>query len=99
MADYLEAEWWPCRPNSDVALMLGIAYTLVANDLHDKDFLESCCVGFDRFLPYLLAKRTALPRMRMGRAVIRDSRAEHRGDRAPDGGGTLPDRNQLVFAA
>ena len=56
MADYLEAEWWPCRPNSDVALMLGIAYTLVANDLHDKDFLESCCVGFDRFLPYLLGE-------------------------------------------
>ena len=54
MADYLDAQWWPCRPNSDVAIMLGIAHTLVANDLHDKTFLDGYCVGFERFLPYLM---------------------------------------------
>ena len=53
MADYLDAEWWPCRPNSDVAVMLGIAHTLVANGLHDREFLDRYCTGFDRFLPYL----------------------------------------------
>ena len=54
MADYLDAEWWPCRPNSDVAVMLGIAHTLVANNLQDKRFLDTYCTGFERFLPYLM---------------------------------------------
>ena len=54
MADYLDAQWWPCRPNSDVAVMLGMAHTLVANNLHDRQFLDSCCTGFERFVPYLM---------------------------------------------
>jgi len=52
--DFLEAEWVAPRPNTDVALMLGIAHTLVKGDLHDKAFLEKYCDGFDRFLPYLM---------------------------------------------
>ena len=55
-ADYLDAEWWAARPNSDVAIMLGLAHTLVKNDLHDLQFLSKYCVGFDKFLPYLLGK-------------------------------------------
>lgn len=47
------AEWLAPRPGSDVALMLGLAHTLVAEGLHDADFLERCCVGFDRFRAYL----------------------------------------------
>ncbi len=54
MADYLEAKWCPCRPNSDVAIMLGIAHALVVNNLYDRDFLDDYCTGFDRFLPYLM---------------------------------------------
>ena len=60
MADYLDAEWWPCRPNSDVALMLGMAHTLVANDLHDKQFLDKYCTGFERFLPYLMGEEDGI---------------------------------------
>jgi biotin/methionine sulfoxide reductase len=55
-ADFLEAEWLAPRPNTDVALMLGLAHTLVAEELHDRDFLERCCVGFDRFAEYLRDK-------------------------------------------
>ena len=60
MADYLDAHWWPCRPNSDVAIMLGIAHTLVANDWHDKTFLDGYCVGFERFLPYLMGDEDSI---------------------------------------
>ncbi len=49
----LGAEWLAPRPNTDVAAMLGLAHTLHAEGLHDRAFLESHCVGFDRFLPYL----------------------------------------------
>ena len=60
MADYLDAEWWPCRPNSDVAVMLGMAHTLVANNLHDKQFLDTYCTGFERFLPYLMGEEDGI---------------------------------------
>ena len=49
----LGARWLPVRPNSDTALMLGLAHTLVAEDLHDRAFLERYCVGFERFRAYL----------------------------------------------
>ncbi|MDH3317629.1 MAG: molybdopterin-dependent oxidoreductase [Gammaproteobacteria bacterium] len=53
VADFLNADWWPVRPNADVALMLGLAHTLHSEELHDKDFLESHCVGYDTFAQYL----------------------------------------------
>jgi len=51
-----QAEWIACRPNSDTALMLACAWQLVADDRHDKEILARCCVGFERFLPYLLGE-------------------------------------------
>lgn len=46
-------EWLPIRPNTDTALLLAVAYVLQDEGLHDKAFLDTHCVGFDRFLPYL----------------------------------------------
>jgi len=59
---FIEPEWWACRPNSDVAIMLGLAHTLVEEDLHDKDFLEKYTVGFERFLPYLMGETDDQPK-------------------------------------
>ncbi|MEP9362741.1 molybdopterin-dependent oxidoreductase [Nocardioides sp. CN2-186] len=52
-AEDINADWLPIRPNTDVALMLGLAHTMVIEGLHDRDFLDRCCVGFDRFEAYL----------------------------------------------
>ncbi|MET9496934.1 molybdopterin-dependent oxidoreductase [Streptomyces sp. NPDC006552] len=52
-AGFLDAEWLPVVPNTDTALMLAIAHTLLVNGWHDEDFLTRCCVGFDRFASYL----------------------------------------------
>ncbi|MFO1059086.1 MAG: molybdopterin guanine dinucleotide-containing S/N-oxide reductase [Dongiaceae bacterium] len=54
MAGFLAAEWLPAVPNSDVALMLGLAHTLVEEGRHDEAFLARYCVGFERFRPYLM---------------------------------------------
>jgi biotin/methionine sulfoxide reductase len=62
MPDFLEAEWLPARPNTDVALMLGLAHTLVAEGLHDSQFLDRYCVGFERFLPYLTGQVDGVPK-------------------------------------
>ena len=62
MGDFMGAEWLAPRPNTDVAIMLGIAHTLVTEALHDKSFLDKYCVGFDRFLPYLLGQSDGQPK-------------------------------------
>lgn len=51
--EWLNAEWWPIRPNTDTALMLGLAAEIVAADRHDADFLSRCTSGSDEFLAYL----------------------------------------------
>lgn len=57
MADFVEAEWLAARPNSDVAIMLGIAHTLLTEGLHDPAYLEKYCAGFDEFTPYILGEK------------------------------------------
>ena len=55
-ADFLNAQWLHPRPSTDVALMLGLAHTLVSEGLHSPDFMAKYCVGFERFLPYLMGQ-------------------------------------------
>ena len=54
--DEVDVDWISPRPNTDTALMLALAYTLVAEGLHDQQFLDHYCTGYDRFEPYLLGK-------------------------------------------
>ncbi|AOB32450.1 biotin transporter BioY [Bordetella sp. H567] len=49
----IPAEWIPIRPNTDAALMIGMAYVLLASGRHDADFLARCCHGFERYAAYL----------------------------------------------
>ncbi|MEJ8323443.1 molybdopterin guanine dinucleotide-containing S/N-oxide reductase [Kosakonia sacchari] len=50
-------EWIAPHMGTDVALMLGIAHTLVENGWQDADFLSRCTVGFDTFAAYLTGER------------------------------------------
>ena len=52
----LRAHWLACRPGTDVALMLALAHTLATEDLADRSFLATHCVGWSRFERYLLGK-------------------------------------------
>lgn len=62
MADFVGADWWPCRPNTDVAIMLGLAHTIYREDLHDRVFLKKYCVGFEHFVPYLTGEVDGQPK-------------------------------------
>lgn len=53
MPDWIGAEWWPIRPNTDTALMLGLAGEILHADRHAKDFLTRCTSGAERLLHYL----------------------------------------------
>lgn len=54
--DFLDADWIPIRPNTDAALMLGMAHTLVSENRHDVSFLSRHCVGFEAFRAYLFGE-------------------------------------------
>ncbi|MCH5322772.1 MAG: molybdopterin guanine dinucleotide-containing S/N-oxide reductase [Helicobacter sp.] len=54
--EYLGAEWIAPVPNTDVALMLGIAHTMLTTQKYDKEFLETYTEGFEQFKDYLLGK-------------------------------------------
>jgi biotin/methionine sulfoxide reductase len=66
LRDDLPAEtsaiWHAIRPGTDVALMLGMAHTLVTEGRHDRAFLDRFCVGYDVFESYLLGHEDAQPK-------------------------------------
>ncbi len=72
IAHELEAEWLSIRPNTDTALMLGLAHTLVTENLHNPDFLDRYCVGFDQVRAYLLGETDGQPKDATWAAQITD---------------------------
>jgi biotin/methionine sulfoxide reductase len=72
----LGAEWLAPRPNSDTALMLAIAHTLVAEGLHDEAFLDRYCVGFDRLRDYLLGRADGIAKDAQWAAALSELPAE-----------------------
>ncbi|YCO02329.1 molybdopterin guanine dinucleotide-containing S/N-oxide reductase [Vibrio sp. VNB-15] len=50
------AEWIAPHPMTDVAMMMGIAHTLVKQGKHDKEFLAKYTTGYDVFEAYLMGK-------------------------------------------
>ena len=60
--DAVRPEWIPIRPNTDTAMLLALTHTLVSEGLHDQDFLDKFCAGFERVLPYLMGDSDGQPK-------------------------------------
>lgn len=58
----LDAEWIAPRPNSDVALMLGLAHVLEIEGLADRRFLARHTAGYAEFRAYLLGENDGQPK-------------------------------------
>lgn len=56
------AQWIAPNMGTDVALMLGIAHTLVKHGWHDTDFLARCTHGYDKFAAYLTGESDGQPK-------------------------------------
>ena len=56
LLDEVDGDWLALRPNTDVALILGLAHTLEVEGLSDRSFLNRYTEGFDKFLPYLMGQ-------------------------------------------
>lgn len=53
---FLQNDHLYINPQTDVAFMLAIAHVLYTENLYDKKFIETYCLGFDEFIPYVLGK-------------------------------------------
>src|SRR5437764_418625 len=62
LPDTVDAVWHPIRPGTDVALMLGLAHTLVAEGMHDRAFLDRYCTRWEKFAAYLLGRDDGQPK-------------------------------------
>lgn len=62
MPSETEADWYPIIPGTDTALMLGLAHSLIADGLHDVDFLHRYCEGYETFEAYLLGRHDDQPK-------------------------------------
>jgi thiosulfate reductase/polysulfide reductase chain A len=49
-------EWIPINPGSDGALALAMCRVIIDEDLHDRDFVNQHCSGFDGFRDHLRDK-------------------------------------------
>lgn len=65
-----KSQWIKPIPNTDVAMMLGMAHHLYTVGKYDKEFLENYTIGFDKFLPYLLGKTDKMPKTAQWAAEI-----------------------------
>ena len=43
----LADEWIPIRPGTDTAMMSAMAYVMIKENLIDKEFIKTHCIGFD----------------------------------------------------
>lgn len=53
---YLGCKHQYINPQTDVAFMLAVAQTLIAEDLYDKDFIDIYCQDFEPFSDYVMGK-------------------------------------------
>ncbi len=72
----LDAQWIGVRPNTDTALMLGMAHTLISENRHDRAFLQSHCIGFAALENYVSGAADGVPKTAAWAAAICGVEAE-----------------------
>ncbi len=70
----LDGEWIPIRPATDSAMMDAMAYVIIEEGLADREFLDRCCLGFDKehmpegidpsecYLSYVTGEKDGVPK-------------------------------------
>jgi biotin/methionine sulfoxide reductase len=50
------AEWIPIHPGTDTAMILAMAHVIASEGKADRSFLDTYCVGYERFLAHVMGE-------------------------------------------
>lgn len=66
----IASEWIPIRPGTDAAMLIAMAYVLIQENLHDRKFIDTYTVGFDKFKDYVTGVEDGIPKTPQWAAAI-----------------------------
>ncbi len=55
-------QWIPIRPGTDTAMAIAMAYTMIGEGLHNREYLKKYTTGFERFEDYVTGREDGIPK-------------------------------------